>query len=137
MSHVIHVGYQKGAEEIRESFTFSVEAMEYPFYDPNVDHAQEGFDFEIHTEEVQISFGSASPATVEVTFFPDNVALETNEVVNFELVPSRGASFQLREGVFFRKTLEVLITDSDGKFYYSQQLNWRAIRTGSKIFIIM
>ena len=116
MTHVIQVGYQKGAQQIGDNFIFSVEAVEYPIFDPDVDHAREGFDFVINTEEVQISFGSSTPVNVDVTFFPDDVALESSEIVNFELVPLGGISMPSGEGVFFQRTLEVLITDSDGEF---------------------
>jgi hypothetical protein len=112
---VIQVGYQKGAQQIGESYVFSVEAMEYPTFDPDVDHAREDFDFVINTEEVQISSGSSAPVNINVTFFLDDVALESTEIVNFELVPLRGNSLPLGEGVFFRRTLEVLIKDSDGE----------------------
>ena len=116
MNHVIQVGYQKGAQQIGDNFVFSVEAVEYPIFDPDVDHAREGFDFVINTEEVQISFGSSTPVNVDVTFFPDDVALESSEIVNFELVPLGGISMPSGEEVFFQRILEVLITDGDGEF---------------------
>ena len=71
----------EGCSTIGDNFVFSVEAVEYPTFDPDVDHAREGFDFVINTEEVQISFGSSSPVNIEVTFFPDDVALESSEIV--------------------------------------------------------
>ena len=115
MSHAIQIGYQKGAEQIDQSFVFSVEAIEYPLFEPDVDHAREGFDFVINTEEVQISVGSSAPVNIEVTFFLDDVALESSEIVNFELVPSREISLPSGEGIFFQRTVEVLIVDSNGE----------------------
>ena len=115
VSHMIQIGYQKGAEQIDQSFIFSVEAMEYPFFERDVDHAREGFDFVINTKEAQISVGSSAPVNIEVTFFLDDVALESSEIVNFELVPSRGISLPSGEGIFFQRTVEVLIVDSDGE----------------------
>lgn len=116
MGHVIQVGYQKGAEQMGQNFVFNVEAMEYPLFEPDVDHAREGFDFVINTNEVEISFGNSTPVNIEVTFFLDDVALESIEIVNFELIPFRGISLPSGEGIFFRSTVEVLIIDSDGEF---------------------
>ena len=117
--HVIQVGYEKGAQQTRENFAFNVEAVEHPMFEPDVDHAREGFDFVINTEEVEISFSSSAPATVEVTFFLDDVALESSEIVNFELVPLSGMSLPFGEGVFFQRTVEVLIKDSNSEFSQS------------------
>ena len=113
---MIQVGYQKGTQQIGENFHFKVGAVEYPLSESEVNHARKDIDFLINTAEVEISFSSFTPANVEVMFLLDDVALESSEVVYFELIPLRGMSLPSGEGIFFQRTVEVLIKNSDSEF---------------------
>lgn len=69
----------------------------------------------VNTEIVQI-LPNISPVNVEVTFLADDVALESNETIVFELVPSGRVSVPSGEGVYFLKTIKVTIIDKDSKY---------------------
>ena len=70
----------------------------------------------LNKEEVRTSFHSSDPTSVVVTFRVDGVAQELNETVILELVPSGAVNVPTGEGIFFRRTIEMTIMDSDGRF---------------------
>ena len=67
----------------------------------------------VNPEVVQIIPG-IPPISVEVTFLADDVALEPDEMITLELVPSVQVSLLSGEGVFFQKTVILTIIDKDG-----------------------
>ena len=57
---------------------------------------------------------SISPVNVEFKFLTDDIALEFNETITLELVPSSRDSLPSGKGVYFRNTIKLTITDADG-----------------------
>ena len=70
----------------------------------------------LNKEEVRTLFHSSYPTSVVVTFRVDGVAQELNETVILELVPSGAVNVPTGEGIFFRRTIEIIIMDSDSRF---------------------
>ena len=70
-------------------------------------------DYEVNTGRVQI-FRAA--ADVEVTFWPDNVALEDDEQFTMRLIPAGPLSDLPGPGQFLLAEITVTIRDSDGKW---------------------
>ena len=72
----------------------------------------------LNKEEVRTLFHSSDATSVVtvVTFRVDGVAQELNETVILELVPSGAVNVPTGEGIFFRRTIEIIIMDSDSRF---------------------
>ena len=66
------------------------------------------------TSEVRIS-PHLQPQGVEVIFQMDNIAQEGNVTVILELDPLPTTSLPMEEAVFFRRTIDVIIIDTDSK----------------------
>ena len=71
------------------------------------------FDYTLNTLTARALFRVPTPVDVVVTFRVDDVAQESNETFTLTLVSS--APLTLREGLFFRDTIEITIVDSDSK----------------------
>lgn len=70
----------------------------------------------INTAEVRALFHSPDPQDVMVVFRADSVAQESDESFTLELVPSSSTSLPTGESVFFRRTIDMTIIDSDGEY---------------------
>lgn len=70
----------------------------------------EGLDFAVNS--AQVTFNAAN-SSASVTLFQDNIALEPNETFILEL----DSTSILNPGFFIMNTINITITDSDGKYY--------------------
>ena len=115
---MIQIGYIKGigsvvngvdieVQEITAGlYIYSVIVHEYSYYPPAV-----GTDFTIHTTSLP-GVDLSSPATLQVGFTADAVALEPDET--FRLTLSVGSGLPSGPNVFLQDTAEFTIIDSDG-----------------------
>ena len=69
-------------------------------------------DMTVPTREIR--FNSSQYQEVEIIFRADSVTQERNETVTLELIPM--ADFPTQEAIFFRKNIDMIIIDTDGKY---------------------
>ena len=72
-------------------------------------------DLTIVTSEVRFLFDNSQPSTVDVSFLTDDIAQEYNETVTLMLVPLPTTNLPTGEAVFFLKTIDMTVIDTDGK----------------------
>lgn len=135
-NHTLWVGYWKGAQQLQLNFMFSVHADNHDYYYITgkghtytlisnriyvvalcyfIGIAKEYHDYVVQSNIVRAPFLHNDPVAVEVTFKVDGIALESNETAMLELaVPSETALKLDEEGIFFRRTIQLHIMDSDG-----------------------
>ena len=68
------------------------------------------------TSEVRIS-PQLQPQEVQVIFRTDSIAQEGNDTVTLELEPLPTTNLPTGKAIFFQKTIDMIITDTDSKYF--------------------
>ena len=119
-SHLIQAGYLKGAQQAGVSLFFMTTARPASGKSDNKSRHNYSLlfiagDFMISTGEIRISYENPDPEVVAVNFHVDNVAQEGNETFTMELMPSSTTTVPTGESIYFLKTIDMTIIDSDGR----------------------
>ena len=79
----------------------------------------ESFDYTLGDSLVDALFESSEPDELVIIFHVDGVALEPNETLALELVPSPGTILPSGLGAFFIDVINITIFDNDSKYTYT------------------
>ena len=136
-SHLIQVGYQKGATIARQNFLFNVQDTPGTASEFNILSSRAGykhtlrtfelanllsiiaaglgpqFDYTVNTMQARALWTATTPDNVVVTFRMDAIAQEPNETFTLTLIPL--VQPNASEGLFFLDTIQVTIVDNDSK----------------------